>query len=316
MKIVLAPQLDVSVAPSPPIAWEELVRHGVLDVPTDTEDSVHDVVHRLISEDRPDLVGAEPQVDAPPFSADLWWLATVRRKGEMAVVVPFPLGDGFGIDKQGRVHFAYPGELPVRDLASALSEGHYEGDQDYLVVTRAGEFGGNGFQIESLVLWLLQEFPLILLGVGVDRIMLRHDSKQRKDLEALAADWARRHILYPVTLKRFVESRQAWYPSVLAERLGLSEDAARRLLDAVGYEPSRHDYELFEFSHSPAAQASRQRWEDAQWEATFTSLEDLLGADQQRPDDPYAVEAGQEQARPPLWARLRAWIVRRLPHRS
>lgn len=318
VKLILAPHLDVGVSPRFNVAWGELVRYGEVEVASDSDESVHDVVRRVIEELRPDLVGAEPQVDAPPFSADLWWLATVRRDGETAGVAPFEPADAFGIDEHGLVHFTYPQDMPLRHLANAIAEGHYASDEDYLVVTRAGEFGGNGFQITSLVLWLLQEFPAVLLGFGVDRFVLRHDSGQRDELEALAADWAGRHVLYPRKLKQFVESKDAWYPSVLAGRLALSEAAARRLLEAVGYAASPHDEELMEFSDSPEAQATRQRWDDTQWAATFTSLDELLDAGTDRPQDLYALEtpdrereSSQEETSPSARSRFRGWFKRR-----
>lgn len=231
-------------------------------------------------------------------------------------MVPFEPADAFGIDEQGLVHFHYPQEMPLRYLAKGIAEGHYSSAEDFLVVTRAGEFGGNGFQITSLVVWLLQEFPAILLGVGVDRLVLRYDTKKREDLEVLAADWAGRHVLYPRKLRQFVESKTAWYPSILAERLALSEAAAKRLLEAVGYVASPHDAELMEFSDSPSAHAARRCWEDVEWERTFTSLDELLEAGTDRPEVPYSAPLSDEEWDAPqedrasVWSRFRDWFRR------
>lgn len=294
MKLILAPQLDVPIEPRPPMPWDELVRHGIVEVPSDSTDSVFEVVHRAISEERPDLIGAEPQVDAPPFSAELWWLASVRRDGDSASLVSLPSGDAFGIDEDGRVHFASPQKMPMRQLARAIAEGHYDSEFDHLVITRAGEWGGNGFGITSLVFWLLQEFPAVLLGVGVDRAVLRHDTKRREELEALAATWAGQHVLYPMKLKQFVESKDAWFTSVLAQRLAMSRSAARRLLDTLGYEQSPHDEELMEISDSPAARALRQQWEDVQWEDSFVSIDELLDAGTERPETRPSLDVSDE----------------------
>ncbi|SEC00085.1 hypothetical protein SAMN04489844_1481 [Nocardioides exalbidus] len=294
MHFIFAPQLDFPLQPRPPIPWDELVRHGEIEVPSETDGSVREIVRRLISEQRPDLIGAEPHVDAPAFSADLWWLATVRREGELAIVRNFDLGDAFGIDEHGLVHFAYPREMPLHQLARAIAEGHYDSDEDYLVVTRTGEFGGNGFGITSLVIWLLQEFPSVLLGAGVDRGLLRHDMKRREELEALAAAWAGQHVLYPMKLKQFVESKDAWFVSVLAQRLAMSTGSARRLLDTLGYEQSPHDEELMEISDSFAARALRQQWEDVQWEDSFVSIDELLDAGTARPESRPLLDVSDE----------------------
>lgn len=317
MRLILAPHLGVGVNPRPPMSWDELVRYGEVEVPSDSEANLYDVVSQIIREQRPDLIGVEPQVDAPPFSAEWWWLATVRREGSVATVMPLEPADAFGIDEHGLVHFQHPQQMPLCYLAKAIAEGHYSSDEDILVVTRPGEFGGNGFQIESLVLWLLQEFPAVLLGVGVDRLVLRHDTKKREELEELAADWAGRHVLYPRKLKQFVESKDAWYPSILAKRLALSEAAARRLLDAVGYVASPHDAELMEFSDSEDAQAARRSWDDAEWEPTFTSLDELLDAGADRPEAPRPAvpetewDFSQRKEKLSKWSRLLARLKRR-----
>lgn len=316
MRVILAPHVDVPARPRPRISWDELVRYGEVEVSSDSRETVNDVVHRVISEQRPDLVGAEPEVDAAPFSADLWWLATVRREGDLATVQSFEPADAFGIDEDGLVHFVFPKEMPLSYLARAIAEGHYASDEDYLVVTRAGEFGGNGFLITSLVLWLLQEVPAVLLGVGADRAVLRRDTKRQEELEALALDWAGRHILYPSKLKQFVESKNAWFPTVLGQRLALDEPSARRLLDALGYELSPHNDHLFEYSDSQSAQAIRQQWDDAQWAATFTSLGELLEAGGERPEEvspmqpPEDMTSVADKASRSTWSRLRRWVTR------
>jgi hypothetical protein len=317
MRLILAPHLAVGANPRPTMSWDELVRHGGVEVLSDSEATVHDVVSQVIGEQRPDLVGVEPQIDAPPFSAEWWWLATVRREGDVATVMPFEPADAFGIDEHGLVHFTHPQQMPLRYLLKAISEGHYSSDEDILVVTRSGEFGGNGFEITSLVLWLLQEFPAVLLGVGVDRLVLRQDTKKRDELEELAADWAGRHVLYPMKLKQFVESKTAWYPTVLAERLALSEAAAKRLLEAVGYVASPHDAELMEFSDSPSAHAARRCWDEVEWERTFTSIDELLEAGTDRPEMSDLTPLPDEEWDSPqeesasVWSRLRDWFRRR-----
>lgn len=317
MRLILAPHLAVGASPGPAMSWDELVRHGEIEVPSDSDATLRELVSEVIGQQRSDLIGVEPLIDAPPFSAEWWWLATVRREGDMATTMPLEPADAFGIDEHGLVHFQHPQEMPLRYLSKAIAEGHYSSDEDILVVTRAGEFGGNGFQITSLVLWLLQEFPAVLLGVGVDRLVLRRDTKKREELEELAADWAGRHVLYPRKLKQFVESKAAWYPTVLAERLALSEAAARRLLEAVGYVASPHDAELMEFSDSPSAHAARRRWDEVEWERTFASIDELLEAGTDRPETSDLSAPSEDgwdsppEERTPAWTRLRSWFRRR-----
>ncbi len=130
-----------------------------------------------------------------------------------------------------------------------------------------------------------------------------------EDLEDLAASWAGRQILYPMSLRVFVESKRAWYPSLLAQRMGTSEVAARRLLEAVGYRPSPRDHDLMEYSEGHDAQAARQLWSDAEWQPTFTSISELLESDSSRPELP----TDHQYAYPSVgWrslAHVRHWLV-------
>jgi len=310
VKIVLAPQLEVRFD-QPSMPWSELQRYGAVEVADDTNGLIRDIVRQVITDRAATVVGAEPDVDAPPFTPGLWWLATVATKGERATTTSFEPREAVGIDADGLVRFAYPRELSVADLVRAIDEGHYPTDEHTLVVTRTGEFGGNGHAIESLVLWLLQEFPVILLGVGVDRAMLRRDARKQEDLEELAADWAGRHILYPMSLRLFVESKHAWYAAVLARRLSISEAAALRLLKAVGYASAPHDPDLMEYSEEREAEAARQMWLEAEWQSTFTSIDELLEADFERPE-PSTYETAHTPVRRRGWGRLREWFVAHL----
>jgi len=118
-----------------------------------------------------------------------------------------------------------------------------------------------------------------------------------------------------MSLRLFVESKHAWFTSVLAQRLSFSEAAARRLLEAVGYRESPHDHDLMEISGDPDAQAARQMWSDAEWQPTFTSIDELLESDSSRPEP----SSDFQKASPPRWRhsiervrdRLRALLDRR-----
>ena len=151
-----------------PIRWSELERYGSVEISDEADDTVGDFVRRVITDSTTIVAGSEPALDAPPFTADYWWLATVRTDGDHVALASLEPRDAYGIDSNGHVHFAYPRELPVAAVVRAIDEGHYSSTEHVLVVTRAGEFGGNGHAVSSLVVWLLQEFPLILLGVGLD----------------------------------------------------------------------------------------------------------------------------------------------------
>ena len=310
MKVILAPHIPTSLGTSTaPIAPPDLDRYVVADVPDESTSTLSETVGALIRSNQELVVGAAPQVDAPPFTDQYWWPALLVTAGDKVSVEAFPLGRSFGIDGDGRVQFQYPRDLPIADLVRAIDDGHYPASEHTLVITRTGEFGGNGHPITSLVLWLLQEFPAILLGAGVDRLILRGDNHKQEELEKLAADWAGRHVTYLHVLRRYVETRRAWYPDRLAQRLAISPQAARRLLEALGYEASPNDETLLEWSVSDLAQRLRQRWTDAESAVTFTTLDELLESDDARPQQPnqsdWFVEAPHEGS---WWTRFRARV--------
>ena len=80
---------------------------------------------------------------------------------------------------------------------------------------------------------------------------------------------------------------------------------------------STHDPDLMEFSDSLSAQAARRSWDDAEWERTFTSLDELLEAGTDRPEAHYPDTLSDEEWAPPqrenssLWSRLKGWVRRR-----
>lgn len=277
LKLVLAPQVPVRLDEPQHFRLDDLSRYPSVEVSDDSPDLLEHVVDDAIRKHGRLVVGAEKQVDAPPYRAGTWWLASLTEgdgDGD-ACVTSFPPSYFYGIDVTGRVHFLHRDELRVDDLARAVSEGHYGPTDGTLLVTRAGEFGGNGAVVPSLVAWLLEVFPGVLLGVGADRLVLRHDEAKRAELQKLAGLWTARHIAFPSSLRQFVETRSIWYPEALGRRLDLSPAAATRLLRELGYQDCGED--MLEFDGSSDAEAARDRWLDVERSHSgFATLDELL----------------------------------------
>jgi hypothetical protein len=280
LKLVLAPQVAVRLDGPQRFSVDDLTRYPSVEVPDVSRDLLEHVVDAAIRSHAPRVVDAEKQVDAPPLRAGSWWLAILSEDdgdGDVSVT-SFPPRFFYGIDVAGRVHFLHRDELRVDDFARALREGHYGPADGTLLVTRAGEFGGNGALVPSLVVWLLEMFPGVLLGVGADRLAVRHDEVKREELQKLAGFWAARHIAFPSSLRQFVETRSVWYPDALARRLDLSPTAAARLLRELGYRDCGED--MLEFGGSSDAEAARDRWLDAERSHSgFATLDELLDGD-------------------------------------
>lgn len=277
VKLVLAPHVAVRLDGPQHLSADDLARYPSVEVSEESRDLLEHVVDGAIQTYARRVVDAERQVDAPPFRPGTWWLATVSEggsDGEVAIT-SFPPSFFYGIDIAGRVHFLHRDEVRVDDFARALDEGHHGPTDGTLLVTRAGEFGGNGAFVPSLVVWFVEMFPGVLLGVGADRLVPRHDEAKREELQRLAGAWAARHIAFPSSLRQYVETRPVWNPEALARRLDLSPTAASRLLRALGYKDCGED--MFEFDGSSEAEAARDRRLDAERSHSgFATLDELL----------------------------------------
>lgn len=273
MKLILAPHITVRVGPRD-LPARDLARYPIVDVPGTPDDLLADVIEDAIRANADAVVRAASHLDAPPYTPDWWWLAGITRLGDPVEFLSFGPSHLYAIDAEGRLHFRFLAEIRLADYLRAVDEGHYPTSEHTLIVTRGAEFGGNGPLVPSLLTWILREFPWVLLGVGIDRLAVRRDRKKREDLERLADDWAARRLENPATLRRFVETKDRWYPSVLSQRLALSEAAARRLLEALGYVPGVDDVmELKETAHGRAA---RDAWAEAEQAESYVTLDELL----------------------------------------
>lgn len=301
---MLAPQVPVRLDGPQRFSVDDLTRYPSFEVPDQLRDLLERVVDDAIQHHARRVVDVEKQVDAPPFRAGTWWLAILSEGEDVgdAYVTSFPPTYFYGIDPTGRVHFLHRNELRVDDFVRALREGHYGPADGTLLVTRAGEFGGNGAIVPSLVVWLLEMFPGVLLGVGADRVALRNDKAKCEELQKLAGSWAARHIAFPSSLRQFVETRSVWYSEALARRLEVSPAAAARLLRELGYRDCGED--MFEFDGSSDAEAARDRWLDAERSHSgFATLDELLEGD----DDARETQTPLPPMGPPVapwWQRL------------
>ena len=135
---------------------------------------------------------------------------------------------------------------------------HYRATEPTLVITRGAEFGGNGAAVATVLGWLWDFAPGVILTLGIERSLGWRKARRERRIQQLADNWAASNIQHPRHLRRFVETKRRWFPSVLAERLSLSEPAARRLLAALGYEPGGDD--VMELRIGPEATRSRDTW--------------------------------------------------------
>ncbi|MCZ3388075.1 MAG: hypothetical protein LH645_02895, partial [Actinomycetia bacterium] len=230
----------------------EALPHAIL--PADSV-TLGDAVRAAIQADPHMAAMQSSDLEAPPFDGDNWWLATATRSGNDVSLEPIDAWPFYGIDDAGRVRF-YTSlyDFSVVQVDRAITNGHYSGDD--VVVTRAGAFGGNGAVVVDVVQWLVDHRPEAGLGAAAERVWSRWRRREADAVRRLADDWASRGIDSPQHLRHFIETRQRWFSSVLAEWLALSESAATAVLTAIGYEPAELDAIDLRPARHPVASAT------------------------------------------------------------
>lgn len=259
MRIVLAPELPVSWAPRQfgHVRFDEWI---AVDIPEDHLGlPLRSLVKNVIQDHPASLAPLDRPPDAPPFTAESWWLATAGITSESVTILSIGPTDFFGIDGDGRaVIDPWLNRLTAADFNRALTNGHYPGANSALVVTSPGEFGGNGALAIPLVQWIVQTVPEVLLAMGVQAAYEWKQAQRDQRVKDLAESWTRQGVSSPWLLRRWVETKRQWYPTVLAERLALSEAAAQSLLTALGYEPGQYD--AMELKSTLGALRARDKW--------------------------------------------------------
>lgn len=272
MRVTLAPQLGVSHEIRA-LSTDVLEAMISVEIDDESEAPIAHLVRELIRKHSPELAAGPPQSDSPRLTADDWWLAFVWGRLDGRVEIESAdLGNVlYGLDERGRVKMDQPNgdTVTVAEFCRAVSAGHYATSERTLIVTSPGEFGG-GPEVVELVMWIAKEVPWVLAGLAAGRLTNRHDLAQEERRQLLATNWAQQRIESPDELRRFVETRPTWYPEALAVRLSLNDEAASRLLEALGYEPTSDG--AMTLRSSLAALTRRDHWVAAELSATYDKL--------------------------------------------
>lgn len=184
-------------------------------------------------------------------------------------------GSFYGVDENGLLTVGDDGleEFSVGEFTRAVEAGYYSTDTPTLLVTPHHGGGGNGFIAVDLVDWLVHQVPGVLLGYGVGKVADRALGSPDRRLREAAEGWATRRIEYPHQLRAWIETKQEWSPTEVAQRLQLPEDSAAALLAELGFE--RTDRGGFVLRSSLSALRKRDVWIFHETTEFMTDMEDL-----------------------------------------
>ena len=112
MRLVLAPQLEVR--------WErrtidapDLAMMPTVDIADGSDELLADLITQAIR-DRPDLTGSHPDVDAPPFAPDSWWVATIQTGADRINVDAYLPAHFYGINEHRVCALSFLSRRPPR----------------------------------------------------------------------------------------------------------------------------------------------------------------------------------------------------------
>jgi hypothetical protein len=148
------------------------------------------------------------------------------------------------------------------DVQRTVRAGVLEADTNEFVVFKYGGVGG-GDALSELLEWFFQSgFDTVFwTGVGLlARPTFRRlrEAKTVRRARVVAKLWVEQQIYSPYQLRAVVDLYDHWNPSVLAKRLRIGRDEAKRLLELLGYvADARSDWRI---GSGRKAKARRAAW--------------------------------------------------------
>lgn len=189
----------------------------------------------------------------------------------------------FTLDELGRVSVwdqDSRNDATLGDLYRAVKDGVYPGTTELrLFVGIPGGWGDTGsaggdpwMTLTTAALNLATDKLVdVTLGValssafGIGRALL-----ERRNVRHQALLWRQQGFVTSGDLHEFIDGRQPWTLSKLAQRIALPEDDTRRLLERIGYEAAADG--RWSAGHSKRAMKRRHRWlGKILWEPTILS---------------------------------------------
>ena len=164
MRIYICPHVEAHFAMRE-FSKEHLTKYPTVEIPDDDARPLAKAIQAAIRQ-VPGSLSDDSRLDAPGFSKRNWWISTVQWTDAGVELQSMTPGRIYAVADDGRVRFEqnFRG-IRVRELSQALREQDGGPSGSTIVVTRAGEFGGNGVLVPSILQWLWQFAPEFLVAL-------------------------------------------------------------------------------------------------------------------------------------------------------
>lgn len=170
----------------------------------------------------------------------------------------------FGVDVAGRLFNddRRLARMTVGDLRRAGISGYIPGRWNRIVIMRPEGLGGGDFVADIAAFLTNVGVNLVASGtIWGSTVVARRLRRARNDREArrLAAEWVRRGLSDPYSLREWFDTKASWTTKEVGERLGLTPSQAAEILRSAGYEYVA-DLDRWSIGTSWRAKRRRQRW--------------------------------------------------------
>lgn len=173
----------------------------------------------------------------------------------------------FGVDQDGHLVLDGPElkRLTVGDWQRARVSGYYPGISEELVLVKPDGLGGPGEFANDLLAFFRDINVNIVATVVAARLSLRPIAtwKQRQDdkrARRVLKGWHQKGIDGPDQIARWVDKKDSWTATEVAERLNITSKGAEEILEALGFEFHQRR-SAWVPGTSDAAIERRRRWD-------------------------------------------------------
>lgn len=271
--VELGPDYDLSVP------YRDLLR---TDVRVDDSTPLADVLSGALDSLRQDA-------DLVPLTDHGYYLAFARPETDAE-----PVAWGFrfqqsyyGVTSDGllTIHGTNLAGMTIGDLRRAGEAGDVDGDWNRIVIIPPEGLGGPGDLVSPFLdflaavgIDLAKDLTVdlakaaVIGGTGYAAVKRTKDKAGDRPARKAAQAWAARGIAGPWEISRWIDRRDSWDEGVVAKRLGMPTEAARQLLEALGYQPHPKKVATWVVGTTTKAKKRRKQWDKAEsraWQGEY-----------------------------------------------
>lgn len=144
----------------------------------------------------------------------------------------------------------------LSEIQELVNANYIKGDQRHIIIGVPCGLGAGGgpmpFEWAGFLIALSAPVKL-----GWKHALRTVNLIDRRKIQKIAREWKNNGILYPSTLREFIDVKAEWRLPEVKQRLKLSDEYAIKLLTSLGFEPKGDGWRL---THSKASIENRSKW--------------------------------------------------------